>query len=149
MPVMGVSRFQRFFRVVASLDIDENDLKRYDEFVNRKLYDLLVRGEANARANMRDVIAPHDLPITAGLQRSIHEFERLDEEIELKPILDGLTRRPPLDLEYSIETEAGLPVIAGGISVALAHTIKTVEPALEAPHSEHWERSFRIIDQLL
>jgi hypothetical protein len=149
MPVMGVSKFHRFFRVVASLDIDENDLKRYDEFVNRKLYDLLVRGEANAKANLRDVIAPHDLPITAGLQRSIHEFQRLDEEIELKPILDDLTRRPPLDLEYGVETEAQLPLIAGGISVALAHTFKICEPTLESPHTEHWERSFRIFDQLL
>jgi hypothetical protein len=149
MPVMGVSKFLHFFRVVASLDIDENDLKRYDEFVNRKLYDLLVRGEANAKANLRDVIAPHDLPITAGLQKSIHEYRRVNEEIDLAPILENLTRRPPLDLEYGVETETQLPLIAGGISVALAHTFKICEPTLKSPHSEHWERSFRIFDQLL
>lgn len=149
MPVMGISQFHRFFRTVASLDVDENDLKRYDDFVNHKLHDLLVRGVANAKANARDVITPWDLPITKGLQDSIHLFKRADEEIKLRPILDELAKLPQLDLAASVDTEAQLPEIAGGISVALAHTIKTVEPALDAPHTEHWERAFRIFDRLL
>ena len=149
MPVMGGSRFHRFFRIVGSVDVDENDLKRYNDFVNRKLHDLLVRGEANAKANARDVIAPWDLPITKGLQESIHLFKQVDEEIKLKPILDDLAMLPQLDLAVSVDAEAQLPEIAGGISVALAHTIKIVEPAVDTPHTEHWERSFRIFDRLL
>ncbi|MEA2740023.1 MAG: hypothetical protein QOH05_3330, partial [Acetobacteraceae bacterium] len=40
---MGVTKFERFFRVAASLDVDEHDLKRYTDFVNHKIYDLLLR----------------------------------------------------------------------------------------------------------
>ena len=80
--VMSVARFERFFRIVASLDVDKQDLKRYSDFVNQKLYDLLLRAQAAAKANGRGLLEPFDLPITKGLQECIHEFERLDEEIE-------------------------------------------------------------------
>jgi hypothetical protein len=39
MAVIGVTKFERFFRVAAGLDVDKADLKRLDEFVNKKLYD--------------------------------------------------------------------------------------------------------------
>ncbi|MEU6416837.1 DUF1931 family protein [Streptomyces spiralis] len=93
---MGVSKFERFFRAAASLDVDRNDLKRYGDFVDAKLYDLLVVGQASAKANGRDPVEPWDLPITKGLQESIHRFRRLDEEVELKPILEQLAAHPPL-----------------------------------------------------
>src|ERR1700704_3173469 len=118
--VMGVARFERFFRLAAGLDVDKQDLKRYSDFVNHKIYDLLVRGEAVAKANGRDIIEPFDLPITKGLQETIREFRYVDETIELQPILDHLTARPPLELNFSDETEAKLPMIAGGLSIALA-----------------------------
>ena len=35
-----------------------SDLKRYDEFVGRKLHDLIVVAEAKATANGRDVRSP-------------------------------------------------------------------------------------------
>jgi Domain of unknown function (DUF1931) len=47
--------------------------------------------------NVRDVIEPWDLPITTGLQESTRAFQRLEEEIELRPILESLAARPPLD----------------------------------------------------
>lgn len=96
MTVMGVSKFERFFRAAASLDVDRNDLKRYGDFVDAKLYDLLVVGQASAKANGRDTVEPWDLPITKGLQECIHRFRRLDEEVELKPILEQLAAHPPL-----------------------------------------------------
>lgn len=148
-PVMSVARFERFFRIVAGLDVDKSDIKRYDEFVNHKLYDLLIRGEAAAKANGRDIIQPFDLPITKGLQESIHEFKHVDAEIELQPILDRLAARPPLDLDYSYDTEAKFPQIVGGLSVALARSFKIIDPALKNPQTEHWERSYRIFDLLL
>jgi hypothetical protein len=146
--VMGFAKFKRFFRLAASLDIDKEDLKRYSEFINRKIYDLLIRGQAAAKANGRDIIEPVDLPITKGLQESIRAFKEIDEEIELKRILDGLSTRPPLDLAYSDETEARLPEVMGGLSVALARTFKIIDPELKNPQTEHWERSFRIFDLL-
>jgi hypothetical protein len=149
MAVMGVVKFERFFRVAAGLDVDKADIKRFDEFVNKKLHDLLVRGEAVAKANGRDIIQPHDLPITKGLQESINNFKSIDEEIELQPILDELTMRPPLDLDYSAETEAQFPGTVGGLGVALASSFKIIEPDLKNPMTEHWARSYRIFDLLL
>ena len=96
MAVTAIARFERFFRSAAGLDVDKSDLRRYSDFVNDKLYDLLLRAQAAAKANGRDVIEPHDLPITKGLQERIHEFRTLDEEIELQPNLDHLAARPPL-----------------------------------------------------
>src|ERR1700716_4415299 len=84
--VISVAKFERFFRIAAGLDVDKQDLKRYSDFINQKIYDLLLRGQAAAKANGRVIIEPFDLPITKGLQESIHEFEKLDEQVELRPI---------------------------------------------------------------
>ena len=68
MSVMAVPKFERFFREAASLDVDKSDIKRYSDFVNEEIYDLLLVGQATARANGRDVLERWDLPITKGLQ---------------------------------------------------------------------------------
>lgn len=147
--VMGVAKFERLFRTAARLDVDKQDLRRYSDFINHKVYDLLLRGEADAKANGRDIIQPFDLPITKGLQESIHAFRELDEKIELKPILDQITALPPLDLAVSVETEARLPRIVGGLSVALARSFKIIDPDLKNPQTVHWQRCFQIFDLLL
>ncbi len=149
MPVMGTVKFQRFFRAAAGLQVDRNDLKRYTDFIDDKIYDMILIGKASAKANLRDVIEPSDLPITKGLQESIHRFEKLDEEIELQPLLDQLTARPPLDVALSEETEQRLPLIAGGLSVALAHTFVTVEPDRKNPGTAEWNVAFDIFHLLL
>src|SRR5918997_6028824 len=139
MALMGRSQFERFFRAAASLDVDKDDLRRYNDFVNQKVYDLLLIGQATAKANSRDIIEPWDLPITKGLQESIREFEKLDEDVELQQILEQLAALPPLDLTYSEETEARLPGIVGGLSLGLARTFKVIDPKLKNPQTEHWE----------
>jgi hypothetical protein len=149
MPVMAIGRFERFFRAAAGLDVDKNDLKRYGDFVDEKVYDLLLIAQAKAKANGRDVIADHDVPVTKGLQECIHEFRKLDEEIELRPILDTLTARPPLDLAIGDEAERRLPGIVGGLSVALARTFKIMEPGLKNPQTADWERALQIFNLLL
>jgi len=149
MTVMGVSRFERFFRAAAGLDVDKQDLKRYNDFVNEKLYDLLIRGQANAKANGRDILQPQDLPITKGLQESVHQFEKLDQEIELKPVLEQLAAQPPLDVALSEETQARLVSIVGGLSLALARSFKIIDPEVPNPQTRHWDRAFQIFDLLL
>jgi Domain of unknown function (DUF1931) len=149
MSAMSIAKFERFFRVTAGMDVDKSDLKRYSDFVNQKIYDLLLRGQATAKANGRDIIEPFDVPITKGLQERIHDFRTIDEEIELEPILDYLTRRSPLDLTYSEGTEAQLSDIVGGLSVALARTFKIIDPDLKNPQTKQWERAFSIFDLLL
>jgi hypothetical protein len=149
MPVMNVARFERFFRLAAGLDVDKQDLRRYNEFVGRKIYDLMLRGEANAKANDRDVVQPWDLPITKGLQECIHDFGEIDEQVDLQPILQQMAELRGLDLVCSVETEARLPAIAGGLSVALARTFKIIDAGLKNPQGEHWDKAFRIFDLLV
>lgn len=149
MPVFGVARLERFFRLAAELDVDKDDLKRFSDFVERKLYDLLVMGQATASANLRDLVEPYDLPITKGIQENIHEFRKMDEEIELKPILDRLASYPPLDRMPSEETESRLPEIVGGLGLALTKILKIVDPEVKNPQSQHWERAMRIFDELM
>jgi Domain of unknown function (DUF1931) len=148
-PVMSINKFERFFRIAAGLDVDKKDLKRYSDFVNQKTYDLLIRGKAAATENGRDIIQPADLPITKGLQESIHEFRKIDEEIDLKSILEYIGSLPPLNVTYSYETEERLPRVVGGLSVALARTFTIIDPDLKNPQTKHWERVFRIFDLLL
>jgi hypothetical protein len=76
--------------VAGGLDVDKTDLKRWSDFVHRKAYDLLLMSQAAAKFNLRDVMESWDLPITKGLQESIHGFTKLDEQIELEPILEGI-----------------------------------------------------------
>ncbi|GAA1148680.1 DUF1931 family protein [Nocardioides aquiterrae] len=149
MSVMGVPKFERFFRLAAGLDVDKEDLKRYSDFVGEKLYDLLVVAQANAQANGRDVIQPSDLPVTKGLQERIHEFRRLDEEVDLQPILVQLATWPPLDVTVSEETESRLPAVVGGLSVALARTFRILDPDLKNPQTTQWDRSSDLMSLLL
>src|SRR2546422_10820826 len=113
---MSVAKFERFFRGAAGLDVDKSDLRRYNDFVNQKTSDLLIRGQAVAKANGRDIIEPFDLPITKGLQESIRNFNKIDQEIDLLPILDYIAGLRQLDLPYSDKTKTELPRIVGGLS---------------------------------
>jgi hypothetical protein len=149
MPVMGLVKFERLFRAVGGVTVDRDDVNRYLDFVNDAIYDLIVIGRATAKANVRDVIEPWDLPITKGLQESMRQFEKLEEEIKLQPILESLTARPPLDVTLDKETEARLPLIFGGISVALAKTFKLIDAELKAVHTKEWERTFSLFRLLV
>jgi hypothetical protein len=149
MTIVAVSRFEHFFRAAAGLDVDKSDLKRYSDFINQKLYDMLVVAEAAAKSNRRDIIRPWDLPITKGLQESMHAFRDMDEELDLAPILAELAALPPLDLSLGEEAEARLPAVAGGLSVALARAMRAIEPDLKNPASKEWARTIRVFDLLL
>jgi hypothetical protein len=146
---MGFTKFERFFRTAGSVDVDRDDVKRYLDFVNDAIYDLLLIGQATAKANARDIIEPWDLPITKGLQESIHGFQGVDEEIELQPILGQLAARPPLGMELSENTQARLPLVFGGISVALARIFKIIDADLKAVHSLEWDRAFSLLRTLI
>jgi Domain of unknown function (DUF1931) len=149
MPVMAISMFERFFRLAASLDVDKSDIKRYADFVNQKIYDLLLMGVATAKANDRDVIQPWDLPITKGLQENIHAFRKLDTETGLEDVLERLAALPPLELALADETEVRLPQIAGGLSLCLAQAFTIVDPNVKNPQTVQWERVFRLFNLLL
>jgi hypothetical protein len=113
------------------------------------IYDLLITAQATAKANSRDIIAPWDLPVTKGLQECVHEFERIEEDIELRLVLDTMAAHPPLDLALSMEAEARLPLLYGGITVALAKTFKIVDAEMKAVHRLEWQRAFALFRLLI
>jgi len=149
MAVVGFTRFERLFRVAGRVDVDRDDIQRYLDFVNDALYDMLIMAQATAKANVRDVIDPWDLPLTKGLQDSMHAFERMDEDIEIEPILEDLAARPPLDVSLDDDTQARLPLIFGGISVALARMFRLIDPELKLVHTEEWDRAFQLFRLLV
>jgi hypothetical protein len=149
MPVMGFTKFERLFRGAAEVSVDRNDVKDCLEFVEGAIYDLLITGQATAKANGRDVIAPWDLPVTRGLQECVHAFERLEDGIGLRPVLDTLAARPPLDMALGEEAEARLPLLYGGIIVALAKVVKMMDAELKAVHRREWERAFALFRLLI
>ena len=147
--VQGTHQIEHFFRTAAELDVDKEDIKRYYDFVDRKIADLLLAAQHTAKANDRITVEPQDLPITKGLQESIQAFEKLDVDIGLERILDETTPEPQFDLPYSDETEARLPAIAGGLSLALARTFKIIDPEVKHPATQMWERGFEIFNLLV
>ncbi len=149
MSVIGISKFESFFRKAGSLDIDKSDVKRIYDFTNEAIYRLLVVGMKNASLNGRDVLWYTDLPITEGLEKQIQEFRELNEELDLTGILEAITHMPPLKYEIGEDIEEELPNIAGGILVALIKTFKTLEPKLKNPQTSHWERAKAIFETLL
>ena len=147
--VMAISRFERLFRESASLDIDKSDIKRLEDFINQRLYDLLIMGQAAAKANERDVIQRHDLPITPGLKQSIREFRDMDETLDLALILEHLAKLPPLELAYSEELEQKIPEIVGGLTISLAKVFRTLWPSLKNPSTPEWEKVEKLYAILL
>ena len=149
MAVMGFTKFERFFRAAGGVSVDRDDVRRYLDFVNDTVYELLLTGQATAKANIRDVIEPWDLPVTKGLQESGDRFERIEEEIELEPVLESIAARPPLDYALSEATQARLPWLLGGISMALAGMFKLLDADMKAVHSAEWERAFKLFRLLV
>jgi hypothetical protein len=117
MPVMGIPKFERFFRAAAGPDVCKNDLKRYNDFVDAKLHDLFLIGTAGAKANA---------------------FQELEAGIELRPLLDQLAARPALGMDAAEETQQRLPSPAlskpspatpAALHGPLGRSLRTVRPA--------------------
>lgn len=148
MAVAAVSSWERFFRAAAGLNIDTNDVKRHRDFVDARLRRLIVRAEAVAKANGRDLIEFWDLPITAGLQSCLHEFEELDD-LGLTGALREIAPVPPTDFDFSEEARNSLASVAGSVSVALARVLRLLDPEVKNPQTSHWERSEQLFDVLM
>jgi hypothetical protein len=149
MVVATIHRLETFFRRAASLDIDKSDVRRLQDFINYKIADLLIRGQAGAASNGRDIIEPWDLPITKGLQEAIHRFRALDEELLLRGYFEEMVMLPPLDRAVSDETVDRMPEVAGGLCLALAESFHILDADMKNPGTEHWDRAYRLFDLLL
>ncbi len=147
--VMGVAQFEKLFRHAAGLDIDKSDLKRLDDFINNELHGLLLMAQRLAKMNGRDVITEADVPLTKGLQESMHQFRELNEEVPVAGILERLAKLPPMDLAIGEDVEKMLPELAGGMTISLAKVFKIIDPDMKNPQTEHWEKVERIYEILV
>ena len=147
--VMGVAQFEKLFRHAASLDIDKSDIKRLEDFINNELHSLLLMAQRLAKMNGRDVITEADVPLTKGLQESIHEFLQLNEEVPVAGILEKLAKLPPLDLAVGKDVEEMLPELVGGMVISLAKVFRVIDPTMKNPQTEHWEKVERIYEILV
>lgn len=140
----GIPVFQRFFRSAASIKIDKNDVKRFRAFIDEEIDDIAISGRNSARWNGRDIIVAQDLPITRGIQERMREFDELEEAQEIRELLRQAVRQPPADVTFADEIEELLPELFGGLSIALAKSIRLVDPTVSNPSPEHWDRAFNL-----
>ena len=147
--VQGIHQIEHFFRAAASLEIDKEDIRRYYDFVDKRIVDLLLVAQHTAKANGRVAVEIRDLPIAKGLQESIQAFRVLDTDVGLERILESAIPEPRSDLPFSPEVERRLPEIAGGLSFAVARSFKIIDPKTKHPASEEWERAFQLFDLLM
>jgi hypothetical protein len=145
----GYNHIQEFLRRCASLDIDKSDMKRLNDLIGGKLYDLLVIGVRNASYNDRDVIMEPDLPLTKAFLERMQDFRRYDEQIGLKEIFEQLAGYPPLERALSADVEAMLPAVAGTLAVLAGETMKVIDPDVKNPDSAMWDKVFTLMDVLL
>ncbi len=149
MAVVGFTKLEALFRKAASLDIKKGHAKEITDIVEKKLVDLLIAGERNTNMNGRDVIMESDLPITKGLQETIIAFKKLEEDIDLKDVLDTLTTFPPLKYPYAADLEAKLPEITGALLVVMAKIMKEIDGNDRALDHETIEKTQTIMDLTL
>jgi len=149
MAVVGFTKLEALFRKAASLDIKKGHAKDITDIVEKKLVDLLIAGERNANMNGRDVIMESDLPITKGLQETIITFRKMEEEIDLKDVLDTLTTFPPLKYPYAADLEEKLPEITGALLVVMAKIIKEVDGNDRAVDHDTIQKTKTIMDLTL
>jgi hypothetical protein len=145
----GIPELKRFFRAAGSVDVDKSDLERFREFVDERVDALAIAGRDAAKWNGRDVIAPQDLPITAGLQEQMRAFDKLEEADEVREFLRGTVRRPPADVTFGEETEDVLIEVFGGLGVALARTFRILDERVTNPTTQHWDRAFELFRLLV
>lgn len=149
MAIIGFTKLETFFRKVASLDIEKGHVKEITDIVEKKLLDFLVAAERNANLNGRDVIWEADLPITKGMQESMIEVKKLEEEVEVEDVLDYLTTVPPLKYPLAADLEAKLPNLTGAIVLVMARIMKEMETESRRVNHEMIERAGHIMDLTL
>jgi hypothetical protein len=147
--IMGYTRMKEFLRRSAGVDIDKSDMDRLTDLIGRKLNDLLVIGVRNASYNNRDIVMEPDLPLTKGILEHLKVFRRYEEEIDLKPILDHLATYPPLERTLSLDVEAKLPDILGTLAMLAGQALKIIDPDVENPGRDLWDRVLRLMELLL
>ncbi len=149
MAVIGVHKIEKLFKEVASLRLDKSKVKEISDIVDDKLYDLLVVAQENTKYNGRDIIWFSDVPLTKAFKESMLKFEELEEELELKQILEHLASMPPLRYDLEVELEQKLPLIAGTLLYILALVAKEFSPKDKSLSSEDLKKVTDILNLMI
>jgi hypothetical protein len=147
--VFGANRLDELVRRMSGLTMDSNDLDRLTEFVNGKLYDLLLIGVQNASHNNRDLVVERDLPLTRGLRESMKDFVLYEEKLDIESILEQLATRPLLEREPSQQVVDLLPDLFGTLMMVTLELMPIVDPGVANPDDETWERVTATMDLLI
>ncbi len=149
MAVIGVHKIEKLFKEAVSLRLDKSKVKEISNIIDDKLYDLLVVAQENTKYNGRDVIWFSDVPLTKAFKESMKKFQELEEELELKQILEHLAELPALRYDLEVELEQKLPLIAGTLLYILAHIAKEFSPKDKSLSSEDLKRVTDILNLMI
>lgn len=144
--VISVAKFQRFFQTVASPDVDKEDLKCYSDFINHKFHDLLLRGEATAKANSRVFMGRSICRLPTAF-RNISRNSRSRAKRSTCGRFSNSLPRARRSTPMAKMSRTGCRRSPGGLSVALARTFGIIDANLKNPASEHWPGGDRIISR--
>ena len=149
MPVMGFTKFERFFRAAGGVSVDRDDVKRYLDFVNDAIYDLLIIGQATAEAERprrHRAVGPAGHQGPAGEHACVPAARGGDRAAADSGVAGG---QPAARIALDVDTEARLPLLFGGVSVALARTFKLIDAEHEGGAHRGMGRSFSLFRQLI
>jgi hypothetical protein len=144
-----IGGFERFFRLVANVKVEPQDVVRYRQFVSRKLQEMLERAQGVAEANDRTSIRLCDLAIPNGLQRSMDAYRSLEPILDLEMTARVTELQPPHGGHCPHEIEQLLPVIAGGLAIALGRSFRIVDARLQGAYCLHWDQAFDLMELVL
>lgn len=148
-PPQDVEGFERFFRLVANVKVEPHDAARYHQFVTRKLQEMLEHAQAVSRANDRTRIRVCDLAIPSGLQQSMDVYRSLEPLLALDSTLRVVEVQTVHGVDCPLEIEQLLPVIAGGLAIALGRSFRIVEARLQHAYRMHWDTAFELMELVL
>lgn len=148
-PAQDDDGFARFFRLVANVNVEPQDAERYRQFVTRKLQEMVERAQAVAGANDRTNIRLCDLAIPNGLQRSMDAYRSLEPILDRDMTLRVTGIQPLHGDDCPHEIEQLLPVIAGGLAIALGRSFRIVDARLQRAYCLHWDTAFDLMELVL
>jgi len=79
----------------------------------------------------------------------MQDFELYEEELEIESILDQLATYPMMDREPSQEVIDMLPSLMGTLIMVTTQLMTVVDPGVENPGGETWERVTETMDLLV
>ncbi|NPA87946.1 DUF1931 family protein [Caminibacter pacificus] len=146
--VVGFKKLEAVFRKAAGVDLDKSKADEIIDIVEKKFHDMLLVAVEKAGYNGRDVIMEPDMPVTKGFEESLRQFRELEEEVDIKDVLQFLEQIPPLKYPISAELEAKLPEYIGALMLIIARVLKELG-AERKPSKEAIEKTGRILDLTL